>query len=217
MEIFRHKVNETAHKLAEYTNKHVDPDLGITNKLIFDFGLELAQTCVYNNHGSELFARDGDIGNVRFKGVYNIDDLFSHLSSASWIDDAFFSFIINLGREEDKYPSGHFVTCILDKKKLSYIDSFGFPPPLDNQTLTKCLKFIQDRNPLQDTEIYYNKTAIQHISSMSCGLFALSFILLNELRMNEKKLTWYKFDLVKNDDRVKDNLLRLIKKCYKKK
>jgi len=219
MEVFQNKVNETAQKLAEYTNKNVDPDLGITNKLLEDFGEEVTNACVSLYAFNEKFReRSADDANHRFKGVFNIDNLMNRLHSSSWAGyDDYFSFIINLGREEDKYPSGHFVTCLVEERKISYIDSFGLPPPSDNEDLNKCFEYLQEKGlpPPKNRQLFYNKTPIQHISSMSCGLFALCFVLLFEMRLSKKKLTWYKSNLKKNDQRVKNYLIRMIKKCHK--
>jgi len=210
MEVYIQKLKETAELLAKYTEKNVDPDLGITNKLLNDFGNEITSLCVMHASAkNKRFRRDGDIGNIRFKGVFNVDRLPSILRGSSWYDDPFISFIINLGRDEDKFPSGHFVACLIKEKKILYIDSFGLPPPKDNEPLTESLHFLEKFN---DRELSYNKTQIQEITSKACGLFALCFILLHELRLDETNAKWYRTQLKKNDTQVKKTLCLLLSK-----
>jgi len=215
MEVFKNKVNETAALLAKYTDKHVDPDFGITNKLLDSFGKEICEMCVmYGGHTDE-WKLDGDVGNVRFKGVFNVDRLPEILRHCAWVDDPFSSFIVNLGRDDEKFPSGHFVAILIRDGKIFYIDSFGLPPPKDNEPLQKSidiLEFHHERDFRKHRKFGFNKLRFQSLTSKACGLFALCYVVLHDLRLESTDITWHTTDLSRNDNLVIKTLRSLINK-----
>ena len=132
-----------------------------------------------------------------FIGVFSANEL------DFLIDKNNFSLIVNSNENTD-FSIGHFITIIVKKFEIIYIDSFGI----------KCAnkKILQFMESLE-RPIRFNNQQIQHIFSNYCGLYAILFILYYDKKNIRKKIKLYfvKRFLKKNDVKC----LKFIKKLIK--
>jgi len=199
-----------AEKLSYYTDKHVDPDLGLSNILLDNLGKNICQMIVNYCSDRKRFYDQGDMNNIRFKGVFSTDNMVKE--KPPWTVHNFSSFILNLGRKEHQAPTGHFVACLVYPEKILYVDPLGFPPPIDHDfAVPSIINFFSEE---KNRKVFNNATRFQALNSKSCGLFALCYILAHEMRLNEESLQWYiqneENKLIKNDSRAINIIKTLI-------
>jgi len=214
-EKFNQKLEEAARLLASYADKHVDPDLGMSNTVLNGLGKDVTELIVDKMSSiNRSFWMDSDRGRVRFMGVYSVDELNN--DKPSWAGRPFSSFILNLGRDEDRAPTGHFVACLRGPTQFNYINPLGLSPPQDNTPLREIIKFFQfhPNNP-KPLNLMYNCIQIQDLTSKACGFFALCFTLIHELRRKEDAIEWYVHasDLKKNDDHAVNIIQEILNEC----
>ena len=122
-----------------------------------------------------------------FQGTYSCDNI--PLSSKSC---KLAGFVVNLSREGQ--TGSHFVSVVVTPSKIVYFDSFGL----------KCFNlFILDYMMQYYNNYYYNKVAIQNITSEYCGLYALACVIEYNCKGDLKSF----IDMFKNDTSLNDAIV----------
>lgn len=105
-------------------------------------------------------------------------------------------YIFNL--ENTNQSGSHWVAMVKKGKQYYYCDPFGIPPP---ETMINLLQ-------IKETQLLFNDTQIQHIDSILCGWYCLTFLHLMQQSNNmanniETFLQLFYLDTKKNDKELK--------------